>query len=846
MCSYPVDEALPRLRAAIAASGVAVLTAPPGAGKTTRVPPGLLDALPAGGRIVMLEPRRLAAVSSARWMARALGEEVGRTVGYAIRFERRVSAATRIEVVTEGILTRRLQSDPGLEGVALVIFDEFHERSLNADLALALCLAARRSLREDLALLVMSATMAAGPVAALLGGAPIINAPGKTFPVEVRYLGGDRDSRPSRVSALVARAVERALAETEGDVLAFLPGVGEIRACADALRGSAAVAAGAIGLHPLYADLPFEEQERALLSGPRRKVVLATSIAETSLTIEGVRTVVDSGFARRLEHDTASGMGRLVTVRVARSQAEQRAGRAGRTSPGICYRLYSQQEYEALTAFAPPEVLVADLASLALELAIWGAREVASLPWLDPPPAARLAAARSLLVDLGALDASGRATTVGREMAWLPLHPRLARLVLRGAAAGATTLGCNLAALLSGRDVYARGDRRPEAVAGACDLADRIEALEHFRATGRADIGMDAAGLRAATRTAQQLESLLPAASRSAGTSPAGDLLGRLLLDAYPDRLARLRDAGGERYLLANGRGARLSPRSCVRGNELVVAVEVDAGTGGEGVIHVASAVAEATVREELGGHVVSERSVSWDARERRITGVVREKIGAVLLAERPFAAGDEEVLPVLCRVVRTEGVALLPFGEEVRQLQGRVLVLARAFPAEGWPELADEQLYGSPETWLAPFLDGVRSARDLARIDLSRTLRELIPPRLRGRLDELAPTHLPVPSGRRVALDYAPPEGPVLAVKLQELFGLGISPAVAGGKVPVLLHLLSPAGRPVQVTRDLRGFWDGAYRQVRAELRGRYPRHPWPDDPWNALPTRKTNPRKS
>ncbi len=846
MSSCPIDEALPRLRAALAGGGVAVLTAPPGAGKTTRVPPALLDSLPAHGRIVMLEPRRLAAVSAARWMSRALGEEVGRTVGYAIRFERRVSASTRIEVVTEGILTRRLQTDPGLEGVALVIFDEFHERSINADLALALCLDARRNLREDLAILVMSATMDAGPVAALLGGAEIVDAPVKTFAVDVRYLDGDRDSRPSRVPVQVARAVERALAETGGDVLAFLPGAGEIRACAGLLRDSAAVAAGATSLHPLYADLPFEEQERAILPGARRKVVLATSIAETSLTIEGVRTVVDSGLARRIEHHAASGMGRLVTVREARSQADQRAGRAGRTAPGVCYRLFSRRDYESLTAYAPPEVLVADLASLALELAIWGAREPAALPWLDQPPAAPLAAARSLLVDLGALDAAGAPTAVGRAMARLPLHPRLARLVLRGATAGAAALGCGLAALLSGRDVFSRGDRRAEPVSGECDLADRIEALGRFRSTGGADAGTDAAGLRAALRTARQLENLLPGASQSTGTPSDGDLLGRLLLDAYPDRLARVRDAGGERYLLANGRGARLSPSSCVRGKEFVVAVEVDAGKGGEGVIHVASAVAATTVREELAGRVATVRSVAWDTREHRVSGVVRERVGAVVLAERPFAPDDEEALPVLCRAIRSERASLLPFDEDARQLQGRVLLLARIFPDEGWPDLAEERLYGSAETWLAPFMAGVRGARDLARIDLVPTLRNLIPPRLRGRLDALAPTHLPVPSGRRVALDYAPPEGPVLAVKLQELFGLGSSPAVAGGQAPVLLHLLSPAGRPVQVTRDLRGFWDGAYRQVRAELRGRYPRHPWPDDPWNAPPTRKTKPRNT
>ena len=507
------------------------------------------------------------------------------------------------------------------------------------------------------------------------------------------------------------------------------------------------MAAGAVSLHPLYADLPFEEQERALLPGQRRKVVLATSIAETSLTIEGVRTVVDSGLARRVEHHAASGMGRLVTVREARAQADQRAGRAGRTAPGVCYRLFSRQDYEALTAFAPPEMLVADLASLALELAIWGARDPAALPWLDPPPAARLAAARALLVDLGALDAAGAPTAVGRAMARLPLHPRLARLVLRAAAAGAAAFGCNLAALLSGRDVLARGGRRPEPVAGACDLADRIEALEHFRATGRADAGTDAAGLRAAARTAQQLESLLPAASRSQQVRPRPTICsGGCSSTPTPTGSRALRDAGGERYLLANGRGARLSPASCVRGNEFVVAVEVDAGTGGEGVIHVASAVDEATVREELAGRVVTERSVAWDARERRVIGVVRERIGAVVLAERPFAPGDDEALPVLCQAVSAERSALLPFGEEARQLQGRVLLLARAVPGRRvagprgraalrfagdvagafWPGSAAHGIWRG-STWPPP-------------------LRDLIPPRLRQRLDVLAPTHLPVP----------------------------------------------------------------------------------------------------
>jgi ATP-dependent helicase HrpB len=836
----PVEESLPRLREALAAPGsAAVLRAPPGAGKTTRVPLALLDLLPPGARIVMLEPRRLAAVAAARWMARSLGEEAGGAVGYAVRFERRVSGATRVEVVTEGILARRLQDDPALEGVGLVIFDEFHERSLNADLALALCLDARGALREDLRLLVMSATLDTAPVAALLGGVPALASEGLSFPVEVRYLGEDRQAR---VPARVAGAVERALVETGGDVLAFLPGAGEIRACADLL--AAACAARGVEVHPLYADLPFEAQERAILPGRRRKVVLATSIAETSLTIEGVRVVVDSCLARRVEHHAPSGMDRLVTVPASRAEAAQRAGRAGRTAPGVCYRLASRHGFEALASFALPEILRADLAGLALELAIWGARDPGALPFLDPPPAARLAAARTLLGELGAIGPDGAPTAAGRAMARLPLHPRLARLVLRAAAIGEPRLGCELAAVLSGRDVLVREGRAAAPAAGECDLTDRVEALARFRAGGRADAGADPAALRAAARTAEQLERLLPArGTRRPGTA-GRDALPRLLLDAYPDRLARLREAGSDRYLLAGGRGARLSPRSCVRGRALIVAVEVDAGAAGEAVIHAATAVGEAAVREECAGRIATERTVAWDPRERRVVALERERIGAVSLVERPFAPGDGEALPVLLAALRAEGEALLPFDDAVRQLVGRVRLLAAVFPAEGWPELGDEGLRSHPEAWLLPFLGGVRSARDLSRVDAAAAVRGLVPPRLARRLDELAPTHLAVPSGRRAPLDYGPPDGPVLAVKLQELFGLGATPAVAAGRRPVLLHLLSPAGRPVQVTRDLRGFWDGAYREVRRDLRGRYPKHPWPEDPWNAPPTARAKPR--
>jgi ATP-dependent helicase HrpB len=841
----PIDEALPRLREALRAAGAAaVLKAPPGAGKTTRVPLALLGLLGAGGRIVMLEPRRLAAVSAARWMAALLGEEVGRTVGYAIRFERRVSEHTRVEVVTEGILTRRLQGDPGLEGVALVVFDEFHERSLQTDLALALCLDARRTLREDLRILVMSATLACGPVAALLGGAPVVESAGRSWPVEVRHLGDERGAAPP--SARVARAVERALEETPGDVLAFLPGVREIRACHELLLAAPAVGGRGVALHPLYADLPAEEQERALVPGECRKVVIATAIAETSLTIEGVRTVVDSGLARRLEHHTASGLDRLVTVPVSRAQAEQRAGRAGREAAGFCYRLYSRHAFETMAAFAPPEILLADLSAAALELALWGARDPATLPWLDPPPAAALAAARRLLADLGALDAEGGVTAVGREMARLPTHPRLARLLLRAAERGRPHLGAHLAALLAGRDVLRRHAHGAGSVVGSCDFTDRIETLLAWRAGGRLPQGADAGAVRAAVRQADQFLRLLPGGARGAGAGPPEpEEVARLLFDAYPERLARRREPGGDRYLLAGGRGARLSPRSCVHGQEYLVAVEVDAGEGGDGVIHAATAATGQLVREEAAGRVVEERRVGWDAREQRVVATVRERFGAVVLATRPFAPGDEEAVPAVCRALREEGMGLLRFDDEARQLQARVRLLAALFPDQGWPDLADEQLAARPEAWLAPFLAGVRTARDLAGVAVGAALRAGLSPRQRGELDRLAPQHLEVPTGRRAALDYAVPDGPVLAVKLQELFGLGETPTVAAGRRPVLLQLLSPAGRPVQVTRDLHGFWNGSYREVKRELKGRYPKHPWPDDPWTTAPTRGAKPRK-
>ncbi len=835
----PIDPILPELKRTVASSPNTVLHAPPGAGKTTRVPLALLE-LPelARGRIVMLEPRRLAAVHAAHRLAHALGEEAGGTVGYAMRFERRVSAGTRIEVVTEGILTRRLQRDPCLDGVSLVIFDEFHERSIHADLALAFCLEVQGSVRPDLRILVMSATLDCGPVSALLGGAPVVASEGRSFPVEVRYL---EEQGHHHLPVRMAAAVRRALAETGGDVLAFLPGSGEIRACHELLAQEGADAASSI--HPLYGDLPFTEQERAILPGPVRKVVLATNIAETSLTIEGVRVVVDSGLSRMVRHDPASGLNRLVTVRESRASAEQRAGRAGRLGPGVCYRLFGSHTFHAMTPFSPPELLVSDLSSLVLELAVWGVRDPGTLNWLDRPPEAAVAAARDLLRMLGALDRQGRPTDIGRHMAELPVHPRLARLLLRGSELGLAGEAAVLAAILSERDIFRHG---PGEVVRPCE-SDLLERYEAFRQGTRNREGRFQPGaVRAVERTAAQLARLLSGgAARSSGprvSGPDAADAGRLLLAAYPDRVARRRENGGDRYLLANGRGALLSPRSGVRSRPFILAVQVDARSNGEGVIHQASALMPELIRAECGDAVVSGTRVAWEPGQERVMAWEEERLGAVALSRRQVAASDEEALPVLLQVVRESGLELLGWGQPMRRFQGRVAMVREAFPEEEWPDLGVERLLETLTEWLGPYLYGARSRRDLAAVDLLPALKGLFSRDRLRLLEERAPTYVTVPSGRRVEIDYASGGEPVLAVKLQEMFGLADTPAIAGGRVRLLLHLLSPAGRPVQVTRDLRNFWESGYREIRRELRGRYPKHPWPDDPWNAEPTRKTN----
>jgi ATP-dependent helicase HrpB len=816
----PIEEILPQLLAALELRNVAVLQAPPGAGKTTRVPLALLHAPFLGkGSIVMLEPRRLAAVNAARYMAACLGEEVGQTVGYSIRFERKVSRSTRIEVVTEGILARRLQSDPLLEGVGAVIFDEFHERSLTSDLSLALCRDVQLGLREELRLVVMSATLDAGPVAELLGGAPLISSAGRRFPVQISY---PKSEPQGRLPEIACAAVIRALAESSGDILVFLPGAGEIRRCERLLRGSAGPD---LLVAPLYGDLPFATQQQAILPGDRRKVVLATNIAETSLTIEGVRVVVDTGFSRQLRFDPSTGLNRLVTLRISASSAEQRAGRAGRVAPGVCYRLWTEHTQRTLLPFTPPEIRVSDLTPLALDLALWGVKDPASLSFLDAPPAAHLAEGRALLARLGALDQGGAITALGRLMAALPMHPRLAAMLLAGAALGEGPLACTLAALLSERDIMPRGSGR----LSESDLLDRVDLLEQ---------GGDPQAARSVERVASYFRKALRVSGGVAHRDVA--LVGELLMKAYPDRVARERVPGSGRYLMANGSGASLSGRSNLRAQPFIVAVEVEGG-GVEGEIQMASAVTLAAVRAACAGAITRGKRVFWDDREGRVVARDEERLGAILLSERQASPSAEETSAALVEgILSGPGIAGLSWSDEAREYRNRVTFLARQLPEEGLPDLSDAALAAEIGHWLVPHLSGVRTLAALARVDLLIPLKGMLNWREQKLVDDGAPTHLKVPSGSRVRLSYPADGAPYLAVKLQEMFGLAETPRVAFGRVPVLIHLLSPARRPIQVTADLRSFWNGAYREVCKELRGRYPRHPWPDDPWEAQATRQ------
>ena len=773
----PIDDVLADIVATLAHSTSCVLQAPPGAGKTTRVPLALLEApWLAGRKIIMLEPRRLAARAAASYMSHLLNDDVGGVVGYRIRFDTRVGSRTRIEVVTEGVLTRMLQSDAALEEYGVVIFDEFHERSLHADLGLALTLQSRAMLREDLRIVVMSATLETAAVAQLLGNAPIIASSGRSFPVETQYLGR---------SAGIVRAVQTALYETDGDVLVFLPGQAEIHRALDALSSDVDNNTYVV---PLYGNLTQPEQDRAIAPAPRgrRKVVLATSIAETSLTIEGVRAVVDSGLMRVPRFDARIGMTRLETINVTRASADQRRGRAGRVAPGVCYRLWSAHEDAGLVPHTRPEILEADLAPLALDLAAWGVRDPNELQWLDAPPASAFAQARELLRELGALADNCDITTHGKRMASLPLHPRLAHMLLRAKSLGAGALACDLAAQLNdGRKGEAAHYRR----------------LLHVAANERADD---------ASKT------------------------GLLLAFAYPDRIGEKREERG-RFLLRNGRGAWLDKTHPNAGDDFIVAAELE-GSGRDSRVFMAAAISEDEIREHFADQIERERVVAIND-TGTVQVVVRERLGAIVLKERGAAAEPGEIEAALLEDVRKRGVDALAWRESARELRNRIAFLRNTLGNE-WPDVSAGALELNLEEWLLPGLHGARRRSDVDNIDLHEALLRLLPWQLRAQLDRLAPTHLEVPSGSHSRIDYSDANAPFVAVRLQEVFGMHETPRLAG-RVPLTMHLLSPARRPVQVTRDLASFWKSGYFEVKKELKGRYPKHYWPDDPMVAEATR-------
>jgi ATP-dependent helicase HrpB len=791
-----------------------VLVAPPGAGKTTVVPLALLDQPWVGeGRIIVLEPRRLAARAAAARMASTLGESVGETVGFRVRLQSRVSARTRIEVVTEGVFTRMILDDPGLDRVAAVLFDEFHERSLDADLGLALARDSQSVLREDLRILVMSATLDGARIARLMGEAPVIESHGRQYPVETRYLG--RDPR-ARLADQVAQAVLTALAQTSGGVLVFLPGQGEIRQVeqrlAERLRDPA------IEIAPLYGALDVAAQDRAIAPAPpgRRKIVLATSIAETSLTLEGVRVVVDGGFSRVPRYDPARGLTRLETVRVSLASADQRRGRAGRTEPGVCYRLWDEAETRALTPFSRPEILESDLSRLALDLARWGAREAADLAFLDPPPAAAMAEARGLLRGLGALDGAGALTAHGRAIAELPLPPRLAHMVLEGARAGAAARASELAVLLTEQDLGGSD----------VDLRERLRRL-------RREEGPRARDARAlAARWAR-------AAGGGDGAGMADE--GLLLAAAYPERIARARGKAGE-YLLASGRGAYLEPTEALAREPWLAVAELGGGEARDRIL-AAVPLDEALLLQAFADQIETSDEVQTDAAGRVSARRVR-RLGRIVVDERRIAAPEPALIEkALLAQVREQGLAALPWGEAAARFRARVAFL-RALDGESWPDLSDQALLARLEDWLSPALAGRTSLSSLAAGDLDAAVRALVPWDLQRRLDAEAPDAWIAPTGTRCLIDYAADGGPRIEVRVQELFGLGVHPAVAGGRVALTLALLSPARRPIQTTRDLAGFWRGSWVEVRKEMRGRYPKHPWPDDPLAAPPTTRAKPR--
>ncbi|MDO3705993.1 ATP-dependent helicase HrpB [Micromonospora sp. C28SCA-DRY-2] len=845
----PVRPVLPELVAALRATGAGVLVAPPGTGKTTLAPLAVADEVP--GRVLVAQPRRVAARAAAHRMAALLGERVGDRIGYAVRGERRVGPRTRVEVVTTGLLVRRLHHDPELAGTGVVLLDECHERHLDADLALAFAVEARAALRPDLWLLAMSATPEADRFAALLGGeggpAPVVRAPAALHPVTRIWAPPPRPVTAPGAGPVdralldhVAATVRRALRERDGDLLVFLPGAGEIAAVtarlAD-LRDEVAVLA-------LHGRQRGAEQDAALRPADRRRVVLATAVAESSLTVPGVRVVVDAGLARVARTDLARGLGALVTVPVSRAAATQRAGRAGREAPGYVYRCWSAASHERLAAQPAPEIATADLTGFALELAAWGRPDGAGLALPDPPPAAALSVARDTLAALGAIDPDGRITDRGRAIAAVGTHPRLARALLDGADRVGADRAAEVVALLAEDTVAGPGDDLAAAWrrlrAGTDPAATARWRAEVRRLRAALPAGADASG-RTGSAGARRTREAGPAGRNRLPDDLAAGLLVGL---AHPERLARVRRPGGSAYLMTGGTAAELAPGSALAGSGWLAVAVADRSPGAPTArVRLATPLDEATAREAAGPLLRTEREVAWSGTDVVAREVVR--LGAVELVERPLARPDPAaVTAALLTGLRRTGLGLLDWTPAARALRERLAFLRQALGPD-WPEVTDEALLAAAPDWLGPELATARRRADLARVDVAAALRRLLPWARAARLDELAPERITVPSGSRIRVDYTDPAAPVLAVKLQETFGWQDAPRVAGGRVPVLLHLLSPAGRPVAVTADLASFWRSGYPRVRAELRGRYPRHPWPEDPTTAEPTRRTTPRR-
>ncbi|MDY0250936.1 MAG: ATP-dependent helicase HrpB [Pseudomonas sp.] len=814
----PIDSILPDLKSALEHSTTVLLQAPPGAGKTTRVPLALLDAAWRGGRkILMLEPRRIAARSAATFMAKQLGEKAGKTVGYRTKLDSQISTATQIEVVTEGILTRLIQSDPMLEDYAAVLFDEFHERSLHADLGLVLVRESQQALREDLRILIMSATLDTAPIAKILGDVPIISSAGRAFPVDVVYRPVRSQQHKRSIIEPVVAVIHEALAQQTGSLLVFLPGAGEIRKVENQLRGQVAEH---VLIAPLYGNLKSDEQDRAIAppAAGLRKVVLATAIAETSLTIEGVRVVIDSGQQRRAVFDPNSGMTRLITGRVSKASAEQRKGRAGRIEPGVCYRLWSEAEQAALTEFTPPEIQEADLVSLVLELAQWGTRDPAQVAWIDPPPAAHWSQATDLLQLLGMLSSDGAITEHGKAARDLGIHPRLANMVLRGREMGLGQPAAELAALLGERDLLGSS-------AGA-DMHERLQVLRGESKLQRVD--------PARLNTVRQDAKRLMIKNNEAVNMPSASDTGRLLAQAYPDRIGHRRSGQTARYQLSNGKGATLREDDPLVRYDWLVAADLDGKTR-QASIYLAAPVDLADLEQDLSALITESEEALWD--DKRGTVVARRvrKLGELILSEKELAKPDSALIQQgLLNAVRKAGLHSLPWTENAKQWCARVNLLGRVFP-NAWPDVSEPALLTSLEEWLLPFLSGMQRWTDLKTLNLSDALNTRLNYQQQQQLNTLAPSALSIPTGQNIRLDYTAENGPVLAAKLQALFGWTNTPKIAGGAIAVVIHLLSPAQRPLAVTADLNNFWRNVYPEVRKDIRGRYPKHPWPEDPLTA-----------